>query len=845
MCTDLDMLWKMSLDTGVERPGWFGFMQMVENGEFPGVSSTHYLPIINLDPTNMTCVYSTLKFIQRHAKLYNVTPVVTFDQPLYWKALAVMQRSEITELLLLLGAFHTLMSYLGATGKLMEGTGIEKIFQLAYAGHSVTHTMSGKAVSHALRAYTILISCLYSVIIEHIYSRYNEQSETGSLPCITEEPLIERLIQLLRVVLNSKSGEGVNFEILQEIKILIERLKNETNDQRTSALWFQLLEMIDIALNFLRAERTGNWLMHLNAIKLMLPFLAATGHNNYVKSIYVYVQQMEGLSESFPKVYDLFISRHHSIWCSNRYWGGLSTDLIIEQCLMRNLKSRGGLTRGRGVTEVQRATWIMSAPVISEINGAIQELTNQNYASSEQHKEAYASRTKRDTTDALTIYNYIKERSPFALPGNLCNIATGVSAGGDVNVEQAAAIGKNIIKGIEGKMTDDMHFKQANQVTTFKGSKTSGNSSIKLKPDELFQRCIIIASKLSLEYTNVLKYELTPYPTSLFEDPHIMNEANKPTFADALWSLLPKTKPSKPNNPVYIFDGGALLYRVQWYIGQSFMEIVNGYVAYLKTWYEGHKPTTIVFDGYNGNAPKDSTHLRRTGGSVGQPVQLRLASNLTMNRKLFLSCTENKIQFIKILGEVLKENGFIVKYADGDADYLIAKTAFESSSNDNTILVGDDTALLVILLNLVYKELKQKALFFCPLPKPNSKKELKVWDIHFLCEKLAPAICEHILFLHAVHGCDTTSRLPGIRINQLWKLTKNPEFIKCASQFKDRSSQKDQIVNNGVKILTLIYGGNTTQTLIDIRTLMFEKKTKLHSEFKDIKTTHQHGKKLI
>ena len=44
----------------------------------------------------------------------------------------------------------------------------------------------------------------------------------------------------------------------------------------------------------------------------------------------------------------------HVVRRSNRLWAGLSTDLVIEQVLMRSLKASGGLTRGRGMTERQR-----------------------------------------------------------------------------------------------------------------------------------------------------------------------------------------------------------------------------------------------------------------------------------------------------------------------------------------------------------------------------------------------------------------------------------------------------------------------------------------------------------
>ena len=42
------------------------------------------------------------------------------------------------------------------------------------------------------------------------------------------------------------------------------------------------------------------------------------------------------------------------MWCdvgSDRFWAGLSPDIIIEQVLMRGIKTHGGLTRGKGMTE--------------------------------------------------------------------------------------------------------------------------------------------------------------------------------------------------------------------------------------------------------------------------------------------------------------------------------------------------------------------------------------------------------------------------------------------------------------------------------------------------------------
>ena len=57
---------------------------------------------------------------------------------------------------------------------------------------------------------------------------------------------------------------------------------------------------------------------------------------------------MSHLQDDHPKVYQHFQDGLHVIRRSDHYWAGLSSDLVIEQVLMRSMKTGGGLTRGRG-----------------------------------------------------------------------------------------------------------------------------------------------------------------------------------------------------------------------------------------------------------------------------------------------------------------------------------------------------------------------------------------------------------------------------------------------------------------------------------------------------------------
>ena len=128
----------------------------------------------------------------------------------------------------------------------------------------------------------------------------------------------------------------------------------------TSALWVQYMNMVDIIGKFIRADRTGNLALHLQAIQDMLPYLAASGHNLYTQSARVYLQQMTDLKTEHPDVQQRFDYVFHAIRRSDRQWAGLSSDLIIEQVMMRSLKNSGGLTRGRGMTEHHAAPGVVA-----------------------------------------------------------------------------------------------------------------------------------------------------------------------------------------------------------------------------------------------------------------------------------------------------------------------------------------------------------------------------------------------------------------------------------------------------------------------------------------------------
>ena len=117
----------------------------------------------------------------------------------------------------------------------------------------------------------------------------------------------------------------------------------------------------------------------------MLNLFTATGHTHYAKSARLYVQEMRKLPKTHRWLYAQFLLGHHTVQRTTRNWTSVWTDLAIEQTLMRSIKSRGGPTGGRGMTESVRHSWVLSLNHVAMIHEAMIQLTGAASRSSEQH----------------------------------------------------------------------------------------------------------------------------------------------------------------------------------------------------------------------------------------------------------------------------------------------------------------------------------------------------------------------------------------------------------------------------------------------------------------------------
>ena len=158
-------------------PSWSGYMTDVSKGEYSGDSSVSLLPIIDLKPTDMTCIFSTLKFVEHQAKeLGIVTLVITFDQPLWIKVFEITEAKSLN-IVCMLSGFHLLVSFLRSIGAVMKGSGVGEAMEQVYAENSVPHIISWKAVSRALRAHFLVGSALVNRLMAPLIDRSGTNEE--------------------------------------------------------------------------------------------------------------------------------------------------------------------------------------------------------------------------------------------------------------------------------------------------------------------------------------------------------------------------------------------------------------------------------------------------------------------------------------------------------------------------------------------------------------------------------------------------------------------------------------------------------------------------------------------
>ena len=177
---------------------------------------------------------------------------------------------------------------------------------------------------------------------------------------------------------------------------------------------------------------------------------------------------MKSLQEDHPWLFEQFTKGEHAVKRSNNSWAGLWSDLVIDQTLMRSVKSRGGLTRGRGINESVQHMWVLTSNYSASMHDAMTNLTGIVTKSSEQHTDLRASRRKQNKEHGLKFTAWLQERNPSGFEDeNLHSLSTGIisiTSKDSINCEDAEELGLKIQKELDNLSLSAATIKRKNQI---------------------------------------------------------------------------------------------------------------------------------------------------------------------------------------------------------------------------------------------------------------------------------------------------------------------------------------------------------------------------------------------
>ena len=235
----------------------------------------------------------------------------------------------------------------------------------------------------------------------------------------------------------------------------------------------------------------------------MLYLYAATGNINYAKSVRQYLQMMINRKHDYPWLHVQFTEHgYHSVWRTSKSWAGLWTDLVIEQTMMRSVKSMGGLTRGHGMIQSVRDLWVSSTlHSCCEVRPSMRETTGTACLISEQDVELGSSCCNRDFDDLLKVYSWFQQFDPFNIKYERVRFLSSRLASktvDQVNCDDAESVERKIQEQIDNAAVTELKVSGSQKVRNFlqltKAVKIS-RQVVYIEPAILFIRLFVLVER--------------------------------------------------------------------------------------------------------------------------------------------------------------------------------------------------------------------------------------------------------------------------------------------------------------------------------------------------------------
>ncbi|EDO50031.1 predicted protein [Nematostella vectensis] len=595
---------------------------------------------------------------------------------------------------------NMLMSFFGAVGILMQGSGLSVVLDSTFAG--VTKMLSGKKFPQNVRAFRLVVE------------------------------------ELLRSLMSD--GEVTTPEKL------LRRLDDVASLSKTSKLWVDcFIKPVFIMMLYVQAEREGDWPLHLVAVKKMLPYFFASAHVNYERWGLYYLRSMERLGD---EEIDKFLKGEHTMHHVPGLWNGIWSDMFIETTFMRYGHGPGGII-GITLKPETLKTWALGLHICFRLDQDVASIvSNEQEACQATHEEETQGRIASDSADRESIRKKLElcidPLKSSAHTSNNVNIVSGQVAENIVNAQDAVVVGQKTMKEFEKAWPEGFRNSIPKKVKTVSDSKKQLKAGTQKVYDTnvIYSRVIgIQASPRDIDLRKVLSHELAPVPTTVFHESDLKKRLARESSSR-----------SASNAAAIVLDGSAVFFdRYRDYSTKSVTR--NARECEASRVYQLSETT-----------PLPSQKAVLTVSSNKKQLMSIICNNITKDDSFHTQYTsKNKLVITGDSVPTEIYNGLVISRNDlatthEKADNIVAQQAIMCAREHigTTVVVADDTDVFVLLAYHYLHEGLTNPMFMCsPIHNRASIDIKETVEAHRTILPALPAV-------HALSGCDTVPTYVGI-----------------------------------------------------------------------------------
>lgn len=544
-----------STGKGTEVPVWSGYNSLF-NDVMP-LTRVGTPPLIAA-PAHQWKTLLTVLMQAQNIKTKVVGPtkktIISLDMGLYQPAKKLqMARNDLKHIILRPGELHIVMAQLRTIGAFIENSGLGLLWieSELYGPATVKQIIQGYHVKRAQTAHMTTLQALF-VIYQEAFFQQNPSSQA----------CLEQLAKQLNDACTHSSKEKlkeVHNKLLQTLESMqiVEKMKMFDAQHEKIPLFNvmrQYMRMVTEMMSFIRAVRTGDWALHLEALELFTKYFFAHDRLNYARMIPVYLAEMQMLHASDPEIYEEFKQGN---WVVNKNscvpFCTIGADNALEH-VNRSMKVTGGLV-GITLNPTARTKYFLIAPELARLAEQAKQMAGTSSKTATHHHTLSAALRLRQEKGIEQLVTSIQSfTNPFLEEGcDLFNLVTKVVMPEEVKRDmcQQSAIGKelfgNFVKErIQSSKNSIWSPMKKSKLLTWKSTGkilrvTTKDKIVQLKEDRsLFVRMMMVCkARPEIDIKEAVgQYEFSIVPRSMFAaDGTMFHCASKSTLMDILEKL--------------------------------------------------------------------------------------------------------------------------------------------------------------------------------------------------------------------------------------------------------------------------------------------------------------------